>query len=157
VRRRLLWDAVRRLADEGNAVLLVTHNVVEAERAVDRLAVLDAGRVVAEGTPAQLKAGLEQELRLDLTLEPGRDAPPAASFVLRYLPNGSRARAIVEADRAASAIEWAQALRGGGIVGEFSLTPATLEDVYVDLVSTTPAPGSDPAPMTKEATDARAA
>ena len=140
LRRRLLWEAVRRLADEGNAVMLVTHNVVEAEKAVDRLAVLDAGRVVAEGTPAHLKAGLEHELRLDLSLEPGFEAPPAEPFVLRYQPNGTRARAIVEAGRAATAIEWAQSLRARGVVGEFSLTPVTLEDVYVELVSKQAAP-----------------
>jgi ABC-2 type transport system ATP-binding protein len=135
VRRRLLWSAVRSLADEGNAVLLVTHNVVEAERAVDRLAVLDAGRVVAEGTPGQLKAGLEHELRLDLSLEPGHPEPPVASCVLRYQANGSRVRAIVEAGRAAEAIGWAQTLRSQRRIVEFSLTPATLEDVYVDLVA----------------------
>jgi ABC-2 type transport system ATP-binding protein len=148
VRRRLLWEAVRSLADEGNTVLLVTHNVAEAERAVDRLAILDAGRVVAEGSPAQLKAGLEHELRLDLTLEPGQAAPPAASFALRYQPNGTRARAIVEASQAASAIDWAQALRTRRIVGEFSLTPASLEDVYVDLVSSKPADAPAHAPTT---------
>ena len=126
VRRRLLWDAVRSLADEGNTVLLVTHNVTEAERAVDRLAVLNAGRVVAEGTPAQMKAGLEHELRLDLTLEPGRSAPSPAPFVTRYQPNGTRARAIVESSQAAAAIEWAQQLRQRQLVGEFSLTPASL-------------------------------
>ena len=41
VRRRLLWRQVRTLADHGAAVLLVTHNVIEAERSVDRLAILD--------------------------------------------------------------------------------------------------------------------
>ncbi len=137
VRRRLLWDAVRALADEGNAVLLVTHNVVEAEKAVDRLAILDAGRVVAEGTPARLKAGLDRELRLDLSLEPGQQVPPAAPFVLRYQPNGSRARAIVEAEHAGEAIAWAQTLRAERAIGEFSLTPASLEDAYVGLVSGT--------------------
>jgi ABC-2 type transport system ATP-binding protein len=161
VRRRLLWDAVRALANEGSTVLLVTHNVVEAERAVDRLAILDAGRVVAEGTPAQLKVGLEHELRLDLSLEPGAQAPAAASFVLRYGPDGTRARAIVESAQAASAIEWAQALRQRRVVGEFSLTPASLEDVYVDLVSPKPADhaaadGAQTAPS-QEASRVRAA
>ncbi len=137
VRRRLLWDAVRALADEGNCVLLVTHNVVEAEKAVDRLAILDAGRVVAEGTPARLKGGLEHELRLDLSLQPGQPAPQQPACVLRYEPSGSRARAIVEASQVAEAIDWAQALRAAKVVGEFSLTPASLEDVYVDLVTDT--------------------
>ena len=142
VRRRLLWDAVRALADEGNTVLLVTHNVTEAERAVDRLAVLEAGRVVAEGTPAQMKAGREHELRLDLTLESGQAPPPAPPFVVRYQPNGMRARAIVDSSQAASALEWAQGLRAVQVIGEFSLTPASLEDVYVDLVSSKPAHAS---------------
>ena len=57
VRRRLLWDQIRLLAEAGAAVLLVTHNVREAERAVDRLTVLDHGHVIAEGTPAALVAG----------------------------------------------------------------------------------------------------
>ena len=57
VRRRLLWAQVRSLADEGAAVLLVTHNVIEAERSVDALAILDHGRVLTQGTPAELKAG----------------------------------------------------------------------------------------------------
>ena len=136
VRRRLLWSAVRALADEGCAVLLVTHNVVEAERAVDRLAVLDAGRVVAEGSPAQLKADLEHELRLELTLEPGHAVLPAApAFVSRYLPTGGRATAIVPVERASDALGWVQRLRADGVIGEFALTPASLEDVYVELVS----------------------
>lgn len=158
VRRRLLWDAVRALADEGNTVLLVTHNVVEAERAVDRLAVLDAGRVVAEGTPAQLKTGLEHELRLDLTLEPGRSTSPPP-FVLRYDPKGQHARAIVESVDAAPAVEWAQSLRASGVIAEFSLTPATLEDAYVDLVSLTTddAPADAPIASTEEVSHARAA
>jgi ABC-2 type transport system ATP-binding protein len=148
VRRRLLWDAVRQLARQGSAVLLVTHNVAEAERAVDRLAVLDAGRVVAEGTPSQLKAGLERGLRLELALEPGQPAPEAAAFLLRYQPNGSRAQAMVPADQAAAAIAWAQTLRECGTVGEFSLTPASLEDVYVDLVTpAASAPMVDHAPV----------
>jgi ABC-2 type transport system ATP-binding protein len=138
VRRRLLWSAVRSLADEGSAVLLVTHNVVEAERTVDRLAILDAGRVVADGTPAQLKAGLEHELRLDVSLEPGTPAPAVPPFASRYVPNGSRALLILPADRAADGLAWAQRLHANGDIGEFALTPASLEDAYVGLVSRCP-------------------
>lgn len=158
VRRRLLWAAVRALADEGGAVLLVTHNVVEAERAVDRLAVLDAGRVVAEGTPTQLKAGLEHELRLEISLEPGMRAPAAPDFAQRYLPGGSRLLAILPADRAGVAVSWAQRLRADGRIGEFSLSPASLEDVYVELVGTiASSPGSVTNPLLSEVAHARAA
>src|SRR5439155_11272610 len=55
LRRKLLWREVRALADAGSAVLLVTHNVLEAERCVDRLAIIDHGRAVGEGTPATMK------------------------------------------------------------------------------------------------------
>jgi ABC-2 type transport system ATP-binding protein len=136
VRRRLLWAAVRALANEGGTVLLVTHNVVEAERAVDRLAILDAGRVVAEGTPAQLKAGLERELRLEVTLEPGMPVPGAPDFAERYLPGGPRLLAILSARRAGEAVAWAQQLRTDGRIGEYALSPASLEDVYIELVGT---------------------
>jgi ABC-2 type transport system ATP-binding protein len=116
----------------------VTHNVVEAERTVDRLAILDAGRVVADGTPAQLKAGLEHELRLDVSLEPGTPAPAVPPFASRYVPNGSRALLILPADRAADGLAWAQRLHANGDIGEFALTPASLEDAYVGLVSRCP-------------------
>jgi ABC-2 type transport system ATP-binding protein len=134
LRRRLLWEQVRTLADEGAAVLLVTHNVAEADRAVDRLAILDRGRVIAEGTPGELKAGLADGLRLELVFEPGDAAPLPAPFVRRYLPNGSRAIAMIPADRARQAVEWADGLQRSGSVVEFSLTSATLEDAYLAIV-----------------------
>lgn len=56
VRRRLLWQEIRRIADDGAAILLVTHNVHEAEHVVDHVVLLDEGRVVATGSPAELVA-----------------------------------------------------------------------------------------------------
>jgi ABC-2 type transport system ATP-binding protein len=151
VRRRLLWEQVRALADEGAAVLLVTHNVTEAERSVDRLAILDRGRVIAEGTPGELKAGLAGDLRLELVFESGASAPRPAGIVRRYLPNGSRAVATVPADSAGMAVDWAEGLRRSGLVDEFSLTPATLEDAYIEIVGR-----ADGLTLT-ESTDERAA
>jgi hypothetical protein len=114
---------------------------------------------VAEGTPARLKDGLEHELRLELTLEAGNTAPPAPSFARRYVPNGSRALALVGAEAAGEAVAWAESLRRGGFVTEYGLVPASLEDVYVALVSSSQA---SPAPVTngrssKEVPHARAA
>ena len=56
MRRRLLWEQVRALATAGHAVILVTHNIAEAELVVDRAAVLDHGRVVATLPPGGLEA-----------------------------------------------------------------------------------------------------
>ena len=58
LRRKLLWEQVRLLAAEGSAVLLVTHNVLEAERSVDRLAIMVGGKLIAQGTQDSLKVGL---------------------------------------------------------------------------------------------------
>lgn len=134
VRRRLLWAQVRALGDAGAAVLLVTHNVVEAERSVDRLAILDHGRVIVEGSPAQLKERVADDLRLELVLEPGAEAPAPAPFVLHTVTTGQRILATVPATSAAEAVGWADGLKRAGLVEEFALTPATLEDVYVELV-----------------------
>ncbi|MDR0483207.1 MAG: ABC transporter ATP-binding protein [Cellulomonadaceae bacterium] len=54
VRRRLLWQEMRRVADSGAGVLVVTHNVHEAEKVVDYVVLLDEGRVVTRGTPTDL-------------------------------------------------------------------------------------------------------
>ena len=56
--RRSTWEVVRRVRDSGTTVVLVTHDVDEAERLCDRLVVLHRGRVVAGGTPASIVAEL---------------------------------------------------------------------------------------------------
>jgi ABC-2 type transport system ATP-binding protein len=153
VRRRLLWQQVRALADDGAAVLLVTHNVIEAERSVDRLAILDAGRVIAEGTPAELKAVLGAELRLELVVDPRAAEMPVSPFGRSVVPVGNRLMVGVPMDAAGPAVAWAESLQRAGAVEEFTLGPATLEDVYVALVG-----GGDVRPAeTEESFDASAA
>ncbi|WP_405538652.1 ABC transporter ATP-binding protein [Streptomyces sp. NBC_00075] len=53
--RRQFWDLIRTLADEGTTILLTTHYLEEAEALADRLAIVSAGRVVAQGEPAALR------------------------------------------------------------------------------------------------------
>lgn len=134
VRRRLLWEQVRALGDEGAAVLLVTHNVVEAERSVEGLVILDEGRVVVDGTPAELKERYANDLRLEIVLEPGTVAPQMPDFVSSCTVVGSHIMAHLPADRADAALRWMEELKAQGSVDEFGITPASLEDVYVELV-----------------------
>jgi len=74
--RRTLWDEVRALVAAGTTILLTTQYLEEADRLADRVAVLDGGRIVAEGTPAELKtahdAGSLDDVFLRLT-EPSSD------------------------------------------------------------------------------------
>ena len=53
--RRVMWDIVRELVADGVTILLTTQYLEEADRLADRIALLDGGRIVAEGTPAELK------------------------------------------------------------------------------------------------------
>ncbi len=133
VRRRHLWRMVRQLADGGSAVLLVTHNVVEAERAVDRLSILDHGRSIAEGTPAELKARMGAGMRVEVVLEPGVQAPVVVPFAGHVVRDGHRIVAALPADGAGEALAWARSLTAAGVAQEFSLSPATLEDVYIQV------------------------
>jgi ABC-2 type transport system ATP-binding protein len=134
LRRKLMWQLVRALADDGAAVVLVTHNVLEAERCVDRLAIIDGGRVVAQGTPASLKADLGGNLRLEVFLEPGVEGPTVTPFGAPAIA-GRRLFVDVDIPDAGAAVAWAQGLVADGRAAEFTLGPASLEDVYVRRVS----------------------
>jgi ABC-2 type transport system ATP-binding protein len=78
--RRDTWEVVERVRERGVTVVLVTHVMEEAERLCDRVVLVDAGRVVAEGTPAEVAAlvGADQELRF-------RPTGPVAVASLREL------------------------------------------------------------------------
>lgn len=134
LRRRLLWKQVRRLADEGSAVLLVTHNVLEAEQAVDRLAVMDHGRIIAKGTPSSLKAESSDRLRLRLNLKPGAVSPPLPDLVQGDIRVGRCLYLLVDQGNAVDAIHWARSLVEDGCAEEYALGAATLEDVYIRLI-----------------------
>ncbi|HEX7355106.1 MAG TPA: ABC transporter ATP-binding protein [Mycobacteriales bacterium] len=136
--RRAVWAAIeRRRAERGASVVLVTHNVLEAETVLDRVAVLDAGRVLACDTPGRLKARFGDALRLELVW---RDEPPLGDLLVDELA----ARAVVlgrrwqlrlpaeEARSALAALTSGPALRA---LDDFTLATPSLEDVYVSLGS----------------------
>ncbi|MDN5860096.1 MAG: ABC transporter ATP-binding protein, partial [Pseudonocardia sp.] len=82
--RRDTWSAIEQIRDEGVTVLLVTHIMEEAERLCDRVAVIDAGRVVALDSPAGLVAGLAAGQRL--RFRPSEPIPGIDMDVLLALP-----------------------------------------------------------------------
>ncbi len=136
VARRAVWSAVdRRRAERGTTVLLVTHNVIEAETVLDRVAVVDRGRVIACDTPAGLKARVADEVRLELVW---RDRPPvevAEVAALRPLAAEAGRRWVLRMgpDEARAAVA---AVTGGpafAALDDFSLATPSLEDVYLAL------------------------
>jgi len=134
IRRRMLWREVNSLAETGSAVLLVTHNVLEAERAVGRLAIIDEGRIVGTGTAAELRDQDRNEMRLELVLEPGAQTLDYPDYISHPVTSNRRMIARVQEKNIAMAIDWAQSLKEKGIAEEFFLGPTTLEDTYIRMV-----------------------
>ena len=60
-----MWDEVRRLRDGGTTIFLTTHYLEEADALCDRLAIIDGGLIVREGTPDELKAELRERTGMD--------------------------------------------------------------------------------------------
>ncbi len=136
VARRAVWAAVdRRRAEHGATVLLVTHNVIEAETVLDRVAVLEHGRVIACDTPAGLKERVAGEVRVELVW---RDSAPlhlpevaelrglaqetGRRWILRLAPDAARAAVATVTGGAAFAA-----------LDDFTLATPSLEDVYLAL------------------------
>jgi len=134
--RRLVWAALRRRRTErGTTVVLVTHNVLEAERVLQRVAVLDEGRVIACGTPAELKRSVDHDARLELVW---RDEPPMGDPLIAELAGlaevqGQRWLLTLPVDRARDTL--GQLTRGAvyEALDDFTLAAPSLEDVYVAL------------------------
>ncbi|MBM7839127.1 ABC-2 type transport system ATP-binding protein [Alkalihalobacillus xiaoxiensis] len=71
--RRVVWKRIKTTAQSGRTVILVTHNVIEAEHTLDRVSIINKGRVLATGTPMELKEKFEQLLRLEITARPNTE------------------------------------------------------------------------------------
>jgi ABC-2 type transport system ATP-binding protein len=137
--RALMWDIVRQLVADGTTLLLTTQYLDEADVLASRVAVIDGGKVIAEGAPAELKASVGGQ-RLLITLADESDAEAAALALAPFatapvIPNG--ADRVIEAPVIASdglATEVVRALDAAGVkVSEISVRSASLDDVFLTL------------------------
>ncbi|MEU0811460.1 ABC transporter ATP-binding protein [Streptomyces sp. NPDC005970] len=136
IARRAVWAAVdRRRAERGATVLLVTHNVIEAETVLDRVAVLDRGRVIACDTPAGLKTLVADEVRVELVWrdEPPLDVPGVAALREAADASGRCWTLRMAPDEARAAIATVTGGPAFAALDDFTLTTPSLEDVYLAL------------------------
>jgi ABC-2 type transport system ATP-binding protein len=133
--RAEVWSAVRSLVGGGTTVLLTTQYLEEADQLADRISVIDAGRVIADGTADQLKAKLGGD-RIDIVLHDAGQLARAASL----LPGEATVdedRRLVSApvnDRMAALTEAVRALEAAGIEAEdIAVRRPTLDEVFLHL------------------------
>jgi ABC-2 type transport system ATP-binding protein len=134
-----LWEVINRLVADGTTLLLTTQYLEEADRLANRIAVIDGGRIIAEGTASELKAKIGGEV-LELTVL-ATDQGPRAVAALRPIAH-EETPARIEGDhivvplrRGGSVI--ADAVRrlddAGVAIGDISVRRPTLDDVFMAL------------------------
>jgi ABC-2 type transport system ATP-binding protein len=140
--RLAMWDVITGLADAGVTVFLTTQYLEEADRLADHVAVIDGGRVVAEGTPAELKRASADQ-RLDLVLADAHAFEAVArSLGDRVISSDAGERLIAVATDGGAAHVRAlldEVDPGGEAVERFSVHSATLDDVFLALTGQTTA------------------
>jgi ABC-2 type transport system ATP-binding protein len=135
--RRNVWDAIRQLHADGTTVLLVTHEMVEAEALCDRIVVMRAGRTLDSGTPAELVARHANVATVRFTWP----APPASLLEELRVLDGVRdvsrtaARVTVEGTRAAIAHVGAVLVRHGPVPADLDVHVPSLDDAMLTLLN----------------------
>jgi ABC-2 type transport system ATP-binding protein len=134
--RRATWDLVRDLRADGVSVILTTHHMDEAEQLADDVAIVDAGRVIAQGSPEMLcRGGAENTLRF--SGRPGLDvasllkALPSGSGAAEIVPGSYRVTGDVGPQLLATVTSWCA--QHGVMPERIAVERHTLEDVFLEL------------------------
>jgi ABC-2 type transport system ATP-binding protein len=134
ISRLTLWEEVRRLNDAGTTVFLTTQYLEEADQLAGRVGIIDGGRIVAEGTPAELKAQVGDPT-LHVTLAHAEDqgrATEALRGIGELLPSRPGALGVRVPGGASALPSVVRALDEAGVeVGGLDLTLPSLDDVFI--------------------------
>lgn len=133
VKRKKVWEIITDKNKEGATIILVTHNVLEAEQVVDRVAIINEGKIVALDGIKQLKQRIDQRMRLDLSTN---DSLIANKLYTSFSEKGPqritdhKLRLLIRKDEIVSIVKKLANLNEK-LDFDFSLVPPTLEDVYL--------------------------
>jgi ABC-2 type transport system ATP-binding protein len=137
--RAMMWEIVRGLAADGTTLLLTTQYLEEADQLASRVAVIDGGRAIAEGTPDELKSSVGGE-HIEVALPPGSDIEAAITALKPYAkgpitPNEDGLRLCVPvAASEGLTTQVVRSLDGAGVlVNDITMRRASLDDVFFTL------------------------
>jgi ABC-2 type transport system ATP-binding protein len=126
--RRGIWEEIRRFVAKGGAVLLTTHYLEEADSLADRIIVIDRGRIIAEGTPAEIKARVSgKRIRCSTAL------PPQELTALPFVTNVTRDGAVTEVLTSNSEAVVRELLARDRTLSNLEITSAGLEEAFLTL------------------------
>jgi ABC-2 type transport system ATP-binding protein len=135
--RNQVWDIIRALVEGGTTILLCTQYLEEADQLADGIAVIDHGKVIAEGTPGQLKSSVGTGALHVRLLDP-EQRPEAERVLGRELgevtlepDSAALSVSCADADRGAEAV--AELSRSGVRIADFSLGQPSLDEVFLAL------------------------
>jgi len=135
--RRQVWEIVRRFQSDGGTVLLTTHYMDEAERLCDYISIVDHGKVIAAGTPAELISGVGGHHRVEFALA---EAPTVSFEYWMALPGVAAVQCedgvtalTVEEPHATIPALLALIEQNGWRLSQLTTRQSSLEDVFVNL------------------------
>ncbi|GAC1364546.1 MAG: ABC transporter ATP-binding protein [Ktedonobacteraceae bacterium] len=133
--RRMVWDTLLSLNKEGKTIIVVTHNVIEAERVLQRVGIINAGQLLAIGTPGTLKMRVDQRVRLELLFKRDEEGYDELLSSLGELHALTRQQRVVLCPRELlqEAITHILAQIGLDQLDDFRILTPLLEDVYLQL------------------------
>lgn len=126
-RRKLVWDNLRQLnREQATTIILITHDAIEAEKAIQRVGILRDGKLVAIGRPSDLKRQVDRMLRLELFFDPAN--PPVLPIELTYdRHTPGHWRVFLEWHQVEPTLNCLNLAQ----IDDFRLYSATLEDLYL--------------------------
>jgi ABC-2 type transport system ATP-binding protein len=135
--RQRMWGVIRGLVDEGVTLWLTTQYLDEADALADSIAVIDHGRVIAKGTPRELKSATgSQLLEITLTAPHAGAAPAVAAFALGAVDvsdDGRRLRAVVRHEPGLATTLLHALDAAGALVDDIAIHQPSLDDVFATL------------------------
>ena len=132
--RRHIWELVRRLKKAGTTVILTTHYMEEAEELSDRVAIMDHGKIVAEGTPEELKSKVKGD-RIYIKFSSEDELVRAAQVLGKDFPDVSEVEGqlVIKVPSSADAMPAVIKALSGFNVKELRVVRPNLEEVFLEL------------------------